>query len=45
MYQITITWTDGTITRATVSRKTLRGFKLSACRGCSVRIVKVHAGG
>jgi hypothetical protein len=42
MYHVTITWTDGQITRATVTAKTLRGFRLTACRGCSIRIVKVR---
>lgn len=40
-YQVTIKWADGTITRATVTSATLRGFKLSACRDASVKIVKV----
>lgn len=43
MYAVTIQWQDGTVTRATVTAKTLRGFKLSACRGASVKIVKVRA--
>lgn len=41
MYAVTIKWADGSITRATVSKATLRGFKLSACRDASVKIVKV----
>lgn len=43
MYAVTIKWQDGTITRATVNKKTLRGFKLSACRGASVSIFKVRS--
>jgi hypothetical protein len=42
-YAVTIKWLDGQITRATVTKDTLRGFKLSACRGCSITIVKVRA--
>jgi hypothetical protein len=41
MYRVTITWLDGQITRALVTKKTLRGFRLSACRGCGVRIEKI----
>jgi hypothetical protein len=40
-YAVTITWLDGNVTRATVSLATLRGFKLSACKGCAISIVKV----
>jgi hypothetical protein len=42
-YLVTIKWADGAITKATVTRKTLCGFKLSACRGASVSIFKVLA--
>lgn len=42
MYHVRIIWTDGQVTRATVNAKTLRGFRLSACRGCSIRITKVR---
>lgn len=41
MYAITIRWTDGTITRATVNAKTLAGFRLSSCKDASIKIVKV----
>jgi hypothetical protein len=41
MYKITISWTDGTVTRATVTREALKGFKLHACNGAAVKIVKV----
>jgi hypothetical protein len=40
-YAVTIKYPDGQIVRATVSRETLKGFRLSACRDCSVSIVKV----
>jgi hypothetical protein len=43
MYNVTITWLDGQITRALVTKQTLRGFKLSACKGASVLIVKVRS--
>ena len=39
MYLVTITWQDGQITRATISRKGLRGF--TACRGCGVKIERL----
>lgn len=42
-YAVTIKWLDGQVTRATVTKATLRGFKLSACRGASVTIIKVRA--
>jgi hypothetical protein len=41
MYAVTISWADGTITRATVTKDTLRGFRLSACRNASIKIIKV----
>lgn len=41
MYAVTIKWADGSITRATVTKATLRGFKLSACRDASVTIFKL----
>ena len=41
MYLVTITWLDGQITRATVTKETLRGFKLTACRGCAVKWERV----
>lgn len=43
MYAVTIKWSNGSVTRATVTKATLRGFKLSACRDASVTIVKVSA--
>lgn len=43
MYAVTIKYADGQILRATVSRETLRGFRLTACRGAAVTIVKVRA--
>lgn len=41
MYQVTIKWNSGQITRATVTKAGLRGFKLTACKDAAVRIVKV----
>jgi hypothetical protein len=41
MYLVTITWLDGQITRATISRKGLRSFKLQACRGCGLKIERL----
>lgn len=35
-YLVVIKWPDGAVTRATVTKKTLRGFSLKACRGASV---------
>lgn len=43
MYHITIKWQNGATTRATVTREALRGFKLSACNGAAVSIVKVRS--
>jgi hypothetical protein len=43
MYHVTIKWLDGTVTRATVNAATYRGFKLSACNGASVKIIKVKS--
>jgi len=40
-YTVTITYPDGHVLRATVTKETLKGFRLSACRDCSVSIVKV----
>lgn len=40
MYAVTITWADGSVTRATVTRASLKHFSLKACRGASVRWVK-----
>lgn len=42
-YLVVITWADGNVTRATVTKDTLRGFRLTACRGAAVKIVKVAA--
>jgi hypothetical protein len=42
MYHVRIIWADGSVTRATVNLATLRGFRLAACRGASVRIIKVR---
>lgn len=42
-YQVTIKWTDGSVTRATVTPATLRGFRLSSCKGAAVSIVKVQS--
>lgn len=39
MFNVTITYTDGQVLKATVTRAALRGFKLAACRGASVKIV------
>jgi hypothetical protein len=43
MYHITIKWQHGAVTRATVTASTLKGFKLSACKGAAVSIVKVKS--
>ena len=43
MFNVTITYADGAVLRATVTLATLRGFKLSSCRGASVKIVKVRS--
>lgn len=40
-YAVTITYPDGHVIHATVTEATLAGFKLSACKGCAVSIVKV----
>jgi hypothetical protein len=42
-YAVTIKWLDGQVTRAIVNKQTLRGFKLSACNGAAVTIVKVRS--
>lgn len=43
MYAVTIKYADGQVLRATVTKAALRGFKLSACRGAAVSIVKVRS--
>jgi hypothetical protein len=43
MYAVTIKWLDGSITRATVNKTTLRGFNLKACNGASISIIKVKS--
>jgi hypothetical protein len=43
MYQVTIKWADGNVTRALVNKQTLRGFRLTACRGASIKIEKVRS--
>ena len=43
MFQVTITYTDGSILKATVTRAALKGFKLSSCKGASVKIVGVRS--
>jgi hypothetical protein len=40
MYAVTITWADGSITRAVVTRESLKHFNLKACRGASVKWVR-----
>lgn len=40
-YAVTIKWQNGQVTRATVTKATLRGFKLSACKDAAVTIVKL----
>lgn len=40
-YAVTIKYPDGHVLRATVTAETLKGFRLSACRDCSISIVKV----
>lgn len=42
-YLVTITWLDGSVTRATVNKASLRGFNLKACNGAAVTIVKVRS--
>ena len=42
-YAVTIKWPHGSVTRVTVTKETLAGFRLSDCKGCSVSIVKVLA--
>lgn len=42
MYAVTIKWANGTVTRATVNKTSLRGFNLKACNGAAVTIVKVR---
>jgi hypothetical protein len=44
MYQVTITWFNGTTPlRATVTKETLRGFNLKAVKDAAVKIVKVRS--
>jgi hypothetical protein len=43
MYHVTIKWLDGTTTNATVNAATIRGFRLTACKGASVSIIKVKS--
>jgi hypothetical protein len=44
MYQVTITWFNGTTPlRALVSAQTLRGFNLRAVKDAAVKIVKVRS--
>jgi len=40
MYAVVITWADGSVTRATVTRESLLNFSMKACRGARVRWVK-----
>jgi hypothetical protein len=40
-YAVTIKYPNGHVLRATVTKETLKGFRLAACRNCSVSIVKV----
>jgi len=42
MYAVTIKWKNGSVTRATVTKASLRGFNLKACNGAAVTIVKVR---
>jgi hypothetical protein len=42
-YAVTITYPDGHVLRATVTKETLAGFRLSACKGCAVSIIKVQS--
>ena len=43
MYQVTITWFNGTTPlRAIVSKETLRGMNLKAVRDAAIKIVKVQ---
>lgn len=42
MYQVTITWLNGTTPlRAIVSKETLRGMNLKSVRDAGIKIVKV----
>lgn len=43
MYLVQITWSDGTVTKATVNKQTLRNFSLKACKGASVKWAKVQS--
>jgi hypothetical protein len=43
MYQVTIKWLNGSVTRATINKASLRGFNLRACNGAAVTIVKVRS--
>jgi hypothetical protein len=39
-YLVTITWADGSVTRATVNKESLRNFSMKACKGASIKWVK-----
>lgn len=41
MYLVTIKWTNGAVTRATVNKTSLHGFNLKACNGAAVKIVRL----
>jgi hypothetical protein len=44
MYQVTITWFNGTTPlRAIVSKETLRGFRLASIKDAAIKIVKVRS--
>lgn len=43
MYAVTIKWLNGSVTRATVNKASLRGFNLKACNGAAVTIVKIKS--
>lgn len=40
-FRIRVVYQDGHILRAIVTRASLRGFRLSAVRGASVKVVKL----
>lgn len=40
-YAVTIKWANGSITRATINKASLRSFNLKACNGAAVKIVRI----
>ena len=44
MYQVTITWFNGTTPlRAIVTKETLRGFRLASIKDAAIKIIKVKS--